>query len=270
MNGRRTLYGTCKLVSTMPDPGTPSDPTRVLALLWGPQTKTGRSGLSVKRIVRAAITLADQHGIEAVSMRRVADHLSVGTMSLYTHVPGKPELTELMIDTVYGELYGDADQCPRSPAWREGLTHVAETHWAMLHRHPWLLDIPTTRPVLGPNGTRKYDADLQVLDGIGLTDVEMDAALTLVLTHVEGSARLAINQTRERRNSGVTDEEWWTVNAPLLEQVMDARRFPVASRVGQAAGAAHGAAVNPDLTFRFGLTCLLDGLGVLLEGRRQA
>lgn len=253
----------------MPDASTPSDPTRVLALLWGPQTKTGRSGLSVKTIVRAAITLADQRGIDAVSMRQVADHLGAGTMSLYTHVPGKPELTELMIDTVYGELYGDADHGPPSPAWREGLALVAETHWAMLHRHPWLLDVPTTRPVLGPNGTRKYEAELQVLDGIGLTDVEMDATLTLLLTHVEGSARLALNQARDAQNSGLTEQEWWTVNAPLLEQVMDARRFPVASRVGHAAGAAHGAAVNPDLTFRFGLRCLLDGLSVLLEGRRR-
>lgn len=253
----------------MPEPSPPSDPTRVLALLWGTQTKTGRSGLSVRTIVSAAITLADQHGIDAVSMRRVAEHLGVGTMSLYTHVPGKPELTELMIDTVYGELYSGADHHPRSPEWREELTHVAEIHWAMLHRHPWLLDVATTRPVLGPNGTRKYDAELQMLDGIGLTDVEMDATLTLLLTHVEGSARLAINQARDAQNSGLTDQEWWTVNAPLLERVMDARRFPVASRVGQAAGAAHGAAVNPDRTFRFGLTCLLDGLSVLLGGRRQ-
>jgi AcrR family transcriptional regulator len=82
-----------------------SDPARSLALLWGSHSRPGRSGLTLRGIVTAAIQLADAQGIDAVSMRHVADALEVGTMSLYTHVPGKAELVELMVDTVYGQLY---------------------------------------------------------------------------------------------------------------------------------------------------------------------
>ncbi|MET0865814.1 MAG: helix-turn-helix domain-containing protein, partial [Nakamurella sp.] len=83
------------------------DPARSLALLWGAQDRPGRSGLTVRAIVGAAVELADAGGIDAVSMRSIADNLGVGTMSLYTHVPGKPALIELMIDTVSGQVYAD-------------------------------------------------------------------------------------------------------------------------------------------------------------------
>src|SRR5688500_7903620 len=81
------------------------DPARSLPLLWRTASaRAGRSGLSVDRIVSAAIELADTDGIGALSMRRVAERLSVGAMSLYTHVPGKAELIDLMLDTVFGEV----------------------------------------------------------------------------------------------------------------------------------------------------------------------
>src|SRR6266540_1253229 len=82
------------------------DPARSIALLWRTRerpTRGGRSGLSVERIVRAAIEIADAEGLAALSMRRVAERLGAGTMSLYTHVPGKAELLDVMLDTVYGE-----------------------------------------------------------------------------------------------------------------------------------------------------------------------
>ncbi|GEM49296.1 TetR/AcrR family transcriptional regulator C-terminal domain-containing protein [Deinococcus cellulosilyticus] len=246
------------------------DPARTLALLWGAHPKTGRSGLNVKTIVGAAIAVADQEGLNALSMRRVAEHLKVGTMSLYTHVSGKPELTELMIDTVYGELYVDADEPARQTGgWRNALAFVAIRNWDLYHKHPWLLDLPGARPVLGPNATLKYEAELRPLDGIGLTDVEMDAVLTLILTHVEGSARIAVNQARAHQESGMTDTEWWTQSAPLLEKVMDARRFPTASRVGQAAGEAYGAAFDPQHALHFGLRRIMDGTDALVASRSR-
>jgi AcrR family transcriptional regulator len=63
----------------------------------------GKSGLNVDRIVQTAIEVVDAEGLAAVSMRRVAERLAVGTMSLYTYVPGKAELIDVMLDTVYGE-----------------------------------------------------------------------------------------------------------------------------------------------------------------------
>jgi AcrR family transcriptional regulator len=161
------------------------DPARSLALLWGSHSKPGRSGLTVQAIVAAAIDLADEAGLNALSMRQVAERLGVGTMSLYTHIPGKAELSELMIDTAYGELYADVDEPARQPGgWRGGLSFIAARNWDLFQRHPWLLQMTGGRPVLGPNASLKYEAELRPLDGIGLSDLEMDAVLTLVLTHV--------------------------------------------------------------------------------------
>src|ERR687893_1769658 len=80
------------------------DPARSIALLWREPGRAGRSGLGVDGIVAAAIELADAEGLGALTMRRVAERLGVGTMSLYTHVPAKGELLDLMLDTVLGEV----------------------------------------------------------------------------------------------------------------------------------------------------------------------
>ena len=82
------------------------DPRRSLDLLWGDAPRPSRGpkpGLDVATIVAAAIALADADGLDGLSMRRVAERLGVGTMSLYTYVPSKAELLDLMLDTVYGE-----------------------------------------------------------------------------------------------------------------------------------------------------------------------
>jgi AcrR family transcriptional regulator len=243
---------------------------RILALLWGPQSKPGRSGLTVRAIVAAAVELADAEGLEALSMRQVADRLDVGAMSLYTYVPGKVELTYLMIDTVYGELYADVEEPSQQPGgWRGALEFIAARNWRLYQRHPWLLRLVGTRPVLGPNTSRKYEAELRPLDNLGLSDVEMDSVLALLLTHVEGTARAQANLDQTQRDSGMTDAEWWVVNAPLLAGVLDARLFPVSSRVGQTAGQTHQAAASPAHAFTFGLERILDGVA-LLVARRQA
>lgn len=243
------------------------DPVRTLALLWGSQDRPGRSGLTVRAIVRAAIELADGGGIEAVSMRSVADRLGAGTMSLYTHIPGKPALVELMIDTVNGQLYADLDEPARQGAWRDGLRFIARRNWEMFARHPWLLQIPQGRPVLGPNINRKYEAELRPLDGIGLSDPEMDGVLTMVLVHVQGLARWQAALQADREGSGEGDQQWWTAIEPALAAVMDASAFPVGGRVGRAVGEQLQSAGDPVGSLDFGLDRILDGVGHLVDSR---
>ena len=246
------------------------DPARSLALLWGSHAKPGRSGLTVRAIVDAAIELADAEGLEALSMRMVADRLKVGTMSLYTHVPGKGELTDLMFDRAYGDLYADADEPSKQPGgWRGALEFIARRNWEILTAHPWIHEVPTMRTALGPNITRKYEAELRPLDGLGLTDVEMDSALTLVLTHVQGTARAGAEQLRTQRDSGLTDEEWWRQISPTLTAVMSGTHFPVAGRVGTAVGEHFQSALDPAHALTFGLTTILDGLTQLVSARAQ-
>jgi AcrR family transcriptional regulator len=243
-----------------------SDPARRLALLWGSQTNPGRSGLTLKAIISAAIDLADAKGIDALSMRKVAERLGVGTMSLYTHVPGKAELIDLMLDTAYGQLYESVESPSQQPGdWRDALRFIARQNWDLYRRHPWMLQITTGRPVLGPHSSLKYEAELRPLDGLGLSDVEMDAALTLILTHVEGCARALATLKQTQQATGMTDTEWWVTHAPLLDKLVDPTLFPVATRVGTSAGQEHQGVSNPEYLFTFGLERILAGISEFIS-----
>ena len=243
------------------------DLARSIYLLWGHRPSPGRSGLTVPAIVTAGIEIADVDGLDAVSMRKVADRLGVGAMSLYGHVPGKDDLTALMVDAVCAELYGDDGNgggdvaaASRVGDWRAAMRFVAERNWALYQRHPWLLDIRSSRPTLGPHVSRKYEVELRPLDGIGLSDVEMDAALTLVLSHVDSTARAHRNVSRTRTESGMSDAEWWAVVAPVLDQVMADDDLIVSARIGGAVGAQFDAAQHPEHALTFGLDTILAGI----------
>ncbi|MCY1076982.1 TetR/AcrR family transcriptional regulator [Archangium lansingense] len=238
-----------------------------MELLWGLQERPKRGPkprLTVEQLVQAAIGVADAEGLAALSMRRVADQLGVAPMSLYTYVPSKAELIDVMLDTVYGE-----QARPENVAgdWRARLEQIARENWALYHRHPWVLQIATIRPVMGPNLIAKYDYELSAVSGIGLTEVEMDSVVSLVNGHVEGAARRAVEAAQAEQHTGMTDAQWWEAHAPLLEKVLDASRYPTAARVGAAAGAAYGAAHDPAHDFEFGLQRVLDGLAVFIQAR---
>ncbi|MFC4561735.1 TetR/AcrR family transcriptional regulator [Nocardiopsis mangrovi] len=256
------------------------DPARGLALLWRAREapSAGRTALTADRVVHAAIGIADTEGLAALSMRRVAESLGVGTMSLYTYVPGKSELTDAMLDTVYGEALHDTPGAPApsgaggragGPAdgWRPRLERIARDDRALYLRHPWMVQIATGRPVLGPNETAKYDRELRAVEGIGLTEVEMDSVISLITGYVHGAVRGEVESARAARESGVSDAEWWSARAPLLSRLMDPDRYPTAARVGRAAAERHGAAHDPDHDFEFGLQRVLDGIDVFVRGR---
>jgi AcrR family transcriptional regulator len=241
------------------------DPKRSMELLWGlrgPGRRGPRPRLQIGDIVRAGIAIADAEGISGVSMRRVADAVDVATMSLYSYVPGKAELLDLMLDAVTAETAR-----PPITGWRDALAGIARENWDLYHRHPWMLHIAAYRPPLGPNVIAKYEYELGAVDGIGLSDVEMDSVLTLVLGYVAGAARGSVEAGMAEQQTGISDEQWWAANAPLLAQVIDATRFPIASRVGSAAGEQYGAPYSPEYAFAFGLERILDGIDVLIHER---
>jgi len=247
------------------------DPARTLELLWrqpsGSESRRGpRQGLSVDEIVDAAIALADEAGLAIVTMRQLAKALGVATMTLYTYVPGKAELLDLMLDTVY-------QQMPRTETagqpWRRRLEAVAADNKSLYQRHPWAATISIGRPPLGPGVMAKYDYELRALEGTGLDDVAMDATLTFLLDFVRASARAAAEVEATTRESQMSDQQWWAANAPLLARVFDEAAYPTAARVGAAAGAAHHAAFNPEHAFRFGLERVLDGLSMLIDHHGQ-
>src|SRR5262249_14396180 len=147
-----------------------------------------RQGLTIDQVVAAATDLADAEGLDAVTMRRIAGRLGVVPMTLYTYVPGKAELLDLMLDSAYARM-------PRADTtgqpWRQRVTAVAEENRALFETHPWAATISTIRPPLGPGLMAKYEHELAALDGLGLDDIQMDAALTHLLTFVQAWAQAA-------------------------------------------------------------------------------
>lgn len=237
-----------------------------LSLLWGPQNVPGRSGLTLHKIITAGITIADEHGIEQLSIRKVAERLEVGAMSLYTYVPGKPELLDLMLDAAQANLYATEDiRAECGGDWREAIRSIARVNWERYLKHPWLVDLSGRRPVLGPHIVLKYERELRALDGIGLTDIEMDSTLSLVLMHVESCARLRNATLHSQASTGMDDTEWWQQYAPALERITDWSRFPVSSRVGNAAGEAYQSAYSPEHSYAFGLETIISGTEALIE-----
>ena len=246
-----------------------SDPGRTIELLWGLRSSATRGpkpGMTVDRIVTAAIAIADRDGIDALSMRRVAEQLETGTMSLYRYIPAKAELLDVMVDRVCGEV---SKPSRRAPTWRKRLEVVARTNRELLERHPWLLEVSTLHPPLGPGVLAKYEHELEAVDGIGLTDVEMDAVVSLVVGYVRAAVQTAVEAERARARPGHSDDEWWTALAPFLEQVFDPERYPLAARVGVAATEHYDGVYNLDFAFEFGLQRVLDGIGVVVESRRS-
>jgi hypothetical protein len=97
----------------------------------------------------------------------------------------------------------------------------------------------------------------------------MDAVLALILTHVEGIARAQITRDRTQQDTGMTDEEWWVARAPLMDKLIDPTRFPVATRVGLAAGQEYQSASSPEFAFTFGLERILAGIAELISAKNS-
>lgn len=244
------------------------DPAKTLALLWGvplgpaPGSRRGpRQAHSTADIAAAAIRIADTEGLDALTMRRLAQELGLSPMAIYTYVPGKAELLDLMLDTLYATM---PRSTPAEDTWRARATAVADDNRALYAAHPWTAAVPTSRPPLGPGQMAKYEYELNALADTGLDDLQLDAALTHLLGFVHTCARMAADERAAHQDSAMNDQQWWDANAELLARVLDPARYPTATRVGTAAGEAHGAAYHPDHAYDFGLPRILDGLAALI------
>lgn len=206
-------------------------------------------------ISAAAISLADQDGIDAVSMRRIAAELQAGPMSLYRHVPDKDALLDLVVQTVFAER-----PLPVSgpSGWRARLEFSARQEWSIYVEHPWLATVvaATTRPVIAPALMAYTDWRMQAVEGYGLdltTRLQVAVALS---TTVQGPA-LAL--ARSQRSTG-TDEDWLAARATAIENAFANHQLPQIAGFGQA----ELDAVSPDRQLDFSLRCTLDGIESLL------
>jgi AcrR family transcriptional regulator len=237
------------------------DPARTVDLLWGapPDARRGpRPRLEVPAIVAAAVKLADAEGIGAVTMRRLADRLGLASPNaLYTYVPSKAELVDLVVDACFAAF--ELDTAVLSPDIGTRVRAIADANRALLRRHPWLADVATDRPPLGPGQLRKYELELGALEGLGLTDHEIDHTVTLVTTFVRSHAASTADA------AGAADEAaWWERAGPALARHADPAEYPLGTRVGSAVGADQGRAVDPDRAYAFGVERIAAGIAALL------
>jgi AcrR family transcriptional regulator len=247
-----------------------------LTLLWRrskPRTRGPKPGLTLDDIVAAAIEVADADGLAAVSMRRIGERLGKGTMSLYTYVPGKSELLDLMLDSVLGEL--PIEPPPAGPAeWRAAAEARARHYWEFYERHPWVLQVSGSRALLGPHELDQYEATLRIFDGLGLSGDDIARAAGALITYVGGAAKAVSDARAAEQATGMSDDEWWNARAPLLDELAAdidwQARFPTTSKLeaertfeqlDRTEGDTTPYTVWDALrTFEFGLQRLLDGL----------
>ena len=238
--------------------------TSSLDLLWGTGEPPGRGpkpGLTPARIVTAAIGIANREGLPALSMRRVATELGVGTMSLYRYVPTKGVLLDLMVDHVNSPAE-DAETF-RSLGWRAALELIAEGSWALYTGNPWLLQVNQARPLLGPGAMTGLELALIPLEGLGLSGQEKMGILVAIDNYVQGSARTHVLASEAAQQSGVTDEEFWSAQLPYMERAMAEGRYPRLSAMDEDSFSMSG-----EEMLHFGLRPLLDGFATLIEGKR--
>jgi AcrR family transcriptional regulator len=241
------------------------DLNRSLQLLWqGRETATRgpKPGLTLEAIVTAAVGLADREGLAALSMRRVAAELGVGTMSLYRYVPGKGELLDLMLDHVNAPGKEEQEEY-RGKHWRPVLELIGISTFELYRHHPWLLQVNQTRPLLGPNSLRGFDIALSCLEGLGLTGQEKVTVIVTVDSYITGIARTFVLHQQAEEESGISDEEFWAAQAPILETAMQSGCYPHVFQLDE-----DSFSLPYEDSMRFGLARLLDGLETFIETRR--
>ena len=142
-----------------------------------------KSQLTRQKIAATALTIADEEGFEAVSMRRVAQELKVGTMSLYYYVKTKDDLIAVMDDALMGEAL-----LPSLPkGWQRALLEIAKRTHAIFIRHPWALAAMLTAPP-GLNAMRHVEQCLEALARTSMTGKQKIALLATVDDFVFGNA----------------------------------------------------------------------------------
>lgn len=236
------------------------DIERTLRLLWNPESSSGRGpqrSLSVAAIVDAAVEIADERGLEAVSIRSVATRLGVGAMTLYRYIPGKAELLDLMIDRVNQPAF---EKLPAG--WRPAMEAMGRELWRLYTTHRWLPLIDQARPVLGPNALHALDLVMGALHGGELTDREKVSLTVTIESFVSTLARTANAMTTAEERTGVTHDEFWQAQDTALVAAMASGRYPHMALLSEDAFAASNEEV-----FEFGLQSILDGVQALLDAR---
>jgi AcrR family transcriptional regulator len=205
-----------------------------------------RTPLNRERVVRAAVALADDAGLEALSMRKLGQRLGVEAMSLYNHVANKDALLVGMIDVVFSEI----DLPVADVGWRRAMRQRAASVREALARHPWATGLMELRTTHGPASLRHAEAVLDCLRQAGFSIEDATHAFWLLDSYIYGFA------IQEAGLPFGTPEELAEMAEIVLPQV-PAVEYP---RLNEAAVAGYASGSGYTDEFEFGLDLILDGL----------
>lgn len=213
----------------------PADPT--------PQP---RKPLSRERVLLAAIAIADQVGLESLTMRRLGSHLGVEAMSLYKHVASKDDILDGIVDLVIGRIDLPSPQTD----WRTAMRQRAISARQVLASHPWAIGMMESRTSMGPATLQYVDAVIGSLRAGGFS-VEMAAhAFQLLDSYIYG---FVVQETSYRFD---TTEETTEPAATMLE-ALPTDDYPHLAEMATHYLARPGHYAN---AFEFGLDLILNGL----------
>lgn len=214
-----------------------------------------RETLTRERVLRAALVLADERGIDALSMRELGRHLGVDAMSLYNHVENKDDLLNGIVDLVVGEI----DLPPDDRDWSQAMRTRALSAQAAFARHPWASQLIDSRTSSGPERLRYLDWVIGTLRRAGFPIHVALHAYSALDSYVYGFARQQANLSSGEPGSPKTA-------AQLLSEV-PTDQFPHLTEV-ITHYIQHGG-YDPAADFDFGLTLILDSLARLLAQAPQ-
>ncbi|MFB9251469.1 TetR/AcrR family transcriptional regulator C-terminal domain-containing protein [Sphaerisporangium melleum] len=237
---------------------TVSDP---VPLIWTqPPPPPRRRSLGRVEIVAAAMALADEAGLAAMTMKAVAARLGPYTpMALYRYVHSKEGLIDLMLDAAAAEV-----PLPTEPGrdWRTGLRALAVDTWRMLGRHPWCALLVHTRPPAGPHVMRRLEFMLATLAGQGAGPGEAMTYASLLDRHVFGSGLQQDAEARFERGHGLDDATRLHAAFAAMHRLAaaDGRLPHLTAWLARPEGA------SAEEQFALGLDFLLDGIAARLPG----
>ena len=233
-------------------------------LPWWPEVRDRapvREPLTRDQIVAATIGILDTEGLEAFSMRRLAQQLGAGVTSLYWHVRNRDQLLDLALDEVLGEVPLDDD--PSRP-WQERAARFVRLFRSVLMRHRGVAQLAGARLTLGPNAIAGSDALVGVLRSAGFEGPRLGLAFGALLNFASGSAVMDSRAVSGSDTEGLSYEELRAKSIEMLRAV-PAEEYPnLASTVEDIA------APSPDEQFEYALQALLSGLAVDLGRARPA
>ena len=225
----------------------------------GEQADSRRVPLSRERVLRAAVALADDAGIGAVSMRRLAQELGVVPMALYKHVANKDELLDGMVDVVIGQI----DPPDPTLDWKDGVRQRVLTARRVVLRHPWARQAIESR-------TRRTPAVLGYMDSmVGMFRAGgFSADLTHHVMHALGNRIWGFtpelfDEPRSTDSPSLSAEEQEALVAEFAQRYPNILEIATAATHGEPADVGQGC--DEQFEFEFALDLLLDGFDRLAE-----